>query len=47
MAADTYVIESITNPSAFLVPNFGARMPTLPVNTAELHALVAYLLHAP
>ncbi|MEO5840531.1 MAG: c-type cytochrome [Acidimicrobiales bacterium] len=46
--AEQYVRESILAPSAFKAPgpngNQSNEMPTLPVNAAELDALVAYVL---
>jgi cytochrome c oxidase subunit 2 len=44
--ADGYVRQSVLDPQAFVVPEFGETsiMPTLPLNTEELDALVKYLL---
>jgi len=48
LSADQYVRESILVPNAFRAPgrsgNISAEMPPLPVNAAELAALVAYVL---
>jgi mono/diheme cytochrome c family protein len=45
--AEDYVRRSVRDPQAFVVPGFEGeftRMPVLPVDDAELDALVAYLL---
>jgi cytochrome c peroxidase len=46
MSAEEYVRESIQNPSAFSAPGYvgGFSMPTLPMTSAELDALVLFLL---
>ncbi|MDQ3809449.1 MAG: cytochrome c, partial [Chloroflexota bacterium] len=47
LSAEAYVRESIRQPQAYVVPGFGQDemvMPTLPVDDAELDALVAFLL---
>jgi mono/diheme cytochrome c family protein len=47
LTADAYIRESIRLPQAFRVPGFSpgsVEMPTLPVDDAELDALVTFLL---
>ena len=46
LSAEEYVRESIVAPSAYKSSggNVAGEMPTLPVNAAELTALIAYLL---
>ena len=45
MDAVSYVTQSIRDPRAFTVPNFGPNvMPTLQVSDAEMESLVAFLL---
>ena len=44
MNAVAYVTQSIRDPQAFTVPDFGPVMPTLQVSDAEVEALVAFLL---
>jgi mono/diheme cytochrome c family protein len=47
LTADDYIRESIRLPQAFRVPGFSpgsVEMPTLPVDDAELDALVTFLL---
>ena len=45
MDAVAYLTQSIRDPQAFTVPNFGPEvMPTLQVSDAELESLVAFIL---
>jgi mono/diheme cytochrome c family protein len=44
LSAEEYVRQSILDPQAYIVDGYGSQMPVLPVATAELDALVKYLL---
>ena len=45
MSAEAYVRESITSPSAFIVPGFeGRTMPDLGLSATEIETLTAFLL---
>ncbi len=45
MTAESYVLESILAPQAFVVPGFEfTEMPTIPLDASEVEVLVAYLL---
>ena len=44
MGAEDYVRQSVLDPQAFIVDGYGPLMPTLPLNTEELDALVEFLL---
>ncbi len=44
LAAEDYVHQSVLDPQAFIVDGYGPLMPTLPLNTEELDALVEFLL---
>jgi cytochrome c oxidase subunit 2 len=44
LTAEEYVRQSVLNPQAYIVSGYGGQMPVLPVDTAELDALVEYLL---
>jgi cytochrome c551/c552 len=44
LAAEEYVRQSVLDPQAFIVNGFWPLMPTLPLNTEELDALVDFLL---
>ncbi len=44
LAAEDYVRQSVLDPQAYIVDGYGPQMPVLPVDTAELDALVEYLL---
>ncbi|MGH8870991.1 MAG: c-type cytochrome [Acidimicrobiia bacterium] len=42
--AEAYVRQSVLDPQAFIVEGYGPQMPTLPLDTEELDALVEFLL---
>jgi cytochrome c oxidase subunit 2 len=44
LTAEQYVRQSILEPQAHIVEGYGELMPTLPLGTAELDALVEFLL---
>jgi cytochrome c551/c552 len=44
LSAEEYVRQSVLDPQAYIVDGYGPQMPVLPVDTAELDALVEYLL---
>ncbi len=44
LTAEEYVRQSVLDPQAYIVDGYGPQMPVLPVDTAELDALVEYLL---
>lgn len=44
LSAEAYVRQSVLDPQAYIVDGYGEQMPVLPVNTAELDALVEFLL---
>lgn len=44
MSTEDYIRESILAPEAFVVPGYENQMPQLPVDAAELDAIVAFLL---
>jgi len=44
LTANEYVRQSVLDPQAFIVKGYGGQMPVLPVDAAELDALVEYLL---
>ncbi len=44
LSAEEYVRQSVLDPQAYIVDGYGGQMPVLPVNTAELDALVEFLL---
>ena len=44
LEAEDYIRQSVLDPEAFVVDGFGAFMPTLPLDTEELDALVEFLL---
>ncbi len=44
LSADQYIRQSVLDPQAFIVDGYGPLMPTLPLNTDELDALVGFLL---
>lgn len=45
LSADEYVRQSVLDPLAFTVNGYDPLMPTLPLNTEELDALVEFLLN--
>ncbi len=46
LSAEAYVRQSILDPQAYIVYDYGEQMPVLPVSAAELDALVEFLLDA-
>jgi cytochrome c551/c552 len=44
LSAEEYVHQSVLDPQAFIVDGYGPLMPTLPLDTEELDALVVFLL---
>ena len=44
LSAGEYVRQSVLEPQAYIVSGYGELMPTLPLDTDELHALVEFLL---
>ncbi|HEX2405156.1 MAG TPA: cytochrome c [Acidimicrobiia bacterium] len=44
LSAEEYVRQSVLDPQAYIVDGYGSHMPVLPVDSAELEALVDYLL---
>jgi mono/diheme cytochrome c family protein len=44
LSAEDYVRQSILDPWAYIVDEYGEVMPTLPLDTAEVDALVEFLL---
>ena len=44
LEAEDYIRQSVLDPEAFVVDGFSPLMPTLPLNTEELDALVEFLL---
>ena len=44
LSAEEYVRQSVLDPQAYIVIGYGEQMPVLPIDTAELDALVAFLL---
>ena len=44
LTAEEYVRQSVLDPQAYIVDGYGGQMPVLPIDTAELDALVEYLL---
>jgi hypothetical protein len=45
LTAEDYIRQSVLDPQAFIVDGYtNIQMPTLPLNTAELDALVEFLL---
>ena len=44
LTAGEYVRQSVLEPQAYIVDGYGEFMPTLPLDTAELDALVEFLL---
>jgi mono/diheme cytochrome c family protein len=44
LSAEEYVRQSVLDPRAYIVDGYGELMPTLPLDTEELDALVAFLL---
>jgi len=44
LTADEYVRQSVLEPQAYIVSGYGGQMPVLPVDAAELDALVEFLL---
>jgi cytochrome c551/c552 len=44
LGAEDYIRQSVLDPEAFVVDGFGPLMPTLPLDTEELDALVEFLL---
>lgn len=44
LEAEDYIRQSILDPEAFVVDGFSPLMPTLPLDTEELDALVEFLL---
>jgi mono/diheme cytochrome c family protein len=44
LSAEDYVRQSILDPWAYIVNGYGEVMPTLPLDTAEVDALVEFLL---
>lgn len=44
LSAEEYVRQSVLDPQVYIVDGYGEQMPVLPVDTAELDALVEYLL---
>ena len=43
LTADEYVRQSVLDPQAYIVIGYGGQMPVLPVDAAELDALVDFL----
>ena len=44
LSAEEYVRQSILDPHAYIVYDYGEQMPVLPIDAAELDALVDFLL---
>jgi cytochrome c551/c552 len=44
LSAEEYVRQSVLDPQGYIVEGYGSQMPVLPVDAAELDALVEYLL---
>jgi cytochrome c1 len=44
LSAEEYVRQSVLDPQAYAVEGYGEVMPTLPLDTAEVDALVEFLL---
>jgi cytochrome c oxidase subunit 2 len=44
LSAEDYVRQSVLDPQAYIVDGYGEVMPTLPLDTAEVDALVEFLL---
>ncbi|HVR78188.1 MAG TPA: cytochrome c [Acidimicrobiia bacterium] len=44
LGAEDYIVQSVLDPEAFIVEGFSPLMPTFPLNTEELGALVEFLL---
>ena len=44
LTAGEYVRQSVLEPQAYIVDGYGEFMPTLPLDTAEIDALVEFLL---
>jgi cytochrome c oxidase subunit 2 len=44
LSAEDYVRQSVLDPQAYIVDGYGEMMPTLPLDSAELEALVEFLL---
>ena len=44
LSGEEYVRQSVLDPQAYIVDGYGSQMPVLPVDTAELDALVEFLL---
>jgi hypothetical protein len=44
LSAEDYVRQSVLDPQAYIVDGYGEVMPTLPLDTAEVDALVGFLL---
>jgi cytochrome c oxidase subunit 2 len=44
LTAEEYVRQSVLDPQAYIVDGYGDFMPTLPLDTGEVEALVGFLL---
>jgi cytochrome c oxidase subunit 2 len=44
LSAEDYVRQSVLDPQAYIVDGYGAVMPTLPLDAAEVNALLEFLL---
>jgi mono/diheme cytochrome c family protein len=44
LSAEEYVRQSVLDPQTYIVDGYGEQMPVLPVDDAELNALVEFLL---